>query len=385
MGVTSDGYIRRTYDEVINNLIQTAKQVFGEDIDVSDQGAVGKFLRIIAYELAIIEEDGEAIYYSIFPNTATGQSLDRLFPFAAISRNAAEAASYSVKFTGTAGTLIPVGFLVGTDTELEFYTVEDATIGEDGTCTATVECTEAGIVGNTSPGAINNIVNPDVNISAVEGQECLSAGVDEESDVDGRARFHSAISGAGSCNANAIRAALLRVPTVQFAAVVENEEDTADEDGRPPHSFECYVLGGDDYEQEIAEAIFEKRPIGVKTTGDKSVTITDASGSERAVYYSAAQNVRVTVKAQITTDATFAGDGSAAVQTSVANYINGLGIGKSLVLSTIYGYIYKIPGVVEVTDLQLSTDGGSTYSTDNVAVPKYGVAVCAGVNVEVNA
>lgn len=385
MGLTAEGYIRRTYDNILNSLTQKAKEVYGEDMDTGDQALLGKLLRIFAYELAIEEENNEAVYYARFPNTATGTSLDRLLPFAAITRNTADAASYSVLFTGTAGYEIPVGTLVGTDTELEFYTVEGATIGDDGTCIVTVSCVEPGTIGNVNAAAINKLVNADANISAVAGRECLSAGKDEEADVDTRVRFHGAVSGAGSCNANALRAALLRVPTVQFAAVVENEEDTADADGRPPHTFECYVLGGDDYEQQIAEAIFEKRPIGIRTIGDKAVSITDASGNEKTVYYSAAQNVRITVKAVISTDATFAGDGASAVQASVANYINGLGIGKSLVLSTIYRYIYDIPGVVEVTDLQLSTDGGSTYSAGNVSVPKYGVAVCAGVNVEVGA
>lgn len=384
MGLTAEGFIRKTYDDILNDKIQKAKEVFGEDIDTSDLTALGKYIRMNAYDLALAHEEIEAVYFARFPNTATGTSLDRLLPLAAITRNAAEAATYSVRFTGTAGTVIPVGFLVGTEAELEFYTVEDVTIGEDGTCEVVVRCTDAGIIGNVNASAIQTIVNPDVNITTVQGLECLSVGVDTESDVDARVRFHGAVSGAGSCSADAIRAALLRVPTVRFAAVVENEEDTADAEGRPPHSFECYVLGGEDYEQEIAEAIFAKRPIGIPTTGDKVVTITDASGNERTVYYSTALNVRITVKAQITTDALFAGDGISAVQASVADYINGLGIGKSLVLSTIYGHIYKIPGVVEVTNLQLSTDGGSTYGTDNITVPQYGVAICAGVNVEVN-
>lgn len=381
MGLTAKGYIRRTYDDILNDKIQRAKEFFGEDIDTSDLTPLGKFIRINAYDQAQTEEELEAVYYARFPDTATGQSLDRLLPFVGITRNQAEAVMYDVKLTGTAGYTVPVGFLVGTDMGQEYYTVEDVVIGDDGTCMVAVCCTEPGSMGNVNASVINRIVNPDASVEAVEGLSCLSVGTDEESDVDLRTRFHAAVSGSGSGNANAIRAALLRIPTVQFAAVIENEDDVADAEGRPPHSFECYVLGGDDYQQEIAEAIFEKRPIGIQTTGDKAVMITDASGNTKVVRFSNTQNVRVMVKVRIITDATFAADGVASIQASVANYINGLGIGKSLVLSTIYGHIYKIPGVVEVVGLQLSTDEGGTYGADNVVVPQYGIAVCAGVEV----
>ena len=383
MGLTANGFIRRTYDDILNDKIQKAKELFGEDIDTSDLTPLGKFIRINAYDQAIAEEEIEEVYYSRFPNTAKGQSLDRLMPFAAITRNPAEPASFTVEIQGTIGHVVEAGFLVGTEADLSFYTVEDATIGEEGKCEVEVCCAEAGTIGNVNASAICEVVNPDADITAVKGLECLSLGVDEESDAELRVRFSGAIAGSGSCNANAIRAALLRIPTVQYAAVIENEEDTEDADGRPAHSFECYVLGGADYEQEIAEAIFEKRPIGIKTAGGKTVTITDASGNDREVKYSTALNVNITVQVRVKTNVYYPSDGAAQIQAAVSKAINGLGIGNSLVLSTLYGHIYSIPGVAEVTTLELSTDGGDSYSTENVNVPQYGVAVCAAVNVEV--
>lgn len=383
MGLTKFGYQRRTYDDILNDKIKHAKELFGENIDTSDQGALGKFLCVNAYDQAMLEEALEAVYYARFPNTATGTSLDRLLVFGGISRNPATEARYSVRVHGTAGHLIEVGFLVGTDTDLTFYSTSDATIGDDGTCLIEVSCTEAGSIGNIHAGSINKVVNPDANITAVEGVECLTAGADEEGDTELRERFKAAMAGAGSCNENAIRAAILRVPTVQYAAVIANNTNEADADGRPPHSFEAYVLGGNDYEQEIAQAIYQKRPVGIQMVGNKAVTITDVSGNDFVVNYSPAPNIAVTVRATLKVSAAFTADGAELVRSKVADYINSLGIGNSLVLSSIYGHIYAVAGVAEVTKLELSTDGGNTYSTSNVAVPEYGVAVCANVHVEV--
>ena len=384
MGLTDKGYQRATYADILNRKIQRAKELLGEDIDTSEQSVLGKYLRINAYDQALAEEEIEAVYFARFPNTASGQSLDRLLVFAGLTRNPASAAVYRVEVHGTAGYVIPAGFLVATDIDITYWTTQDNTIGEDGTCIVEVSCTETGSIGNlSSAAAICKPVNPDANIDTVTGVECLIAGADVESDADLRVRFMAAVEGSGSCNENAIRAAILRVPTVQYAAVISNNSDEVDSEGRPPHSFECYVLGGDDYEQEIASAIFDKRPVGIKTVGDKAVTITDISGTERVVNYSPSPHVQITVRAAIKTAHVFPDDGVALVQESVTDYINGLGIGNSLVLSTIYGHIYSVTGVAEVTLLELSTDGGETYSTANVAVPEYGVAVCANVHVEV--
>lgn len=386
MGLTDKGYQRRTYEDILAAKKQRAKELLGEDIDTSDQSVLGKYLRINAYDQAQAEEEIEAVYYARFPNTASGQSLDRLLAFAGITRNPASAAVYSVKVIGTAGYTIPAGFLVATDTDITYWTVQDYTIGVDGTCTVDAICTETGTIGNISSAkAICKPVNPDANVASVEGVECLTAGVDTESDAALRVRFAAAVEGSGSCNENAIRAAIMRVPTVQYAAVISNNTDEVDSEGRPPHSFECYVLGGDDYEQEIAAAIFEKRPVGIKTVGDKSVTITDVTGTERIVMYSPSPQVQITVRVAIKTTPAFAEDGLAMVQKHVADYINGLGIGNSLVLSTIYGHIYSVAGVAEVTTLELSTDGGGSYSAENVTVPEYGVATCANVHAEVDA
>lgn len=384
MGLTDKGYQRRTYADILAEKERRAKELLGEDIDTSDQSALGKYLRINAYDQAKAEEEIEQVYYARFPNTASGQSLDRLMVFAGISRNPASAAEYRVKVTGTAEHVIPAGFLVATDTEVTYWTIQDYTIGEDGTVLVDVCCSESGTIGNLkSPADINRIVNPDVGVEAVVGVELIKAGIDTESDTDLRKRFVAAVEGSGSCNENAIRASILRVPTVQYVAVISNNTAETDADGRPPHSFECYVLGGDDYETEIAQAIFDKRPVGIQTVGDKAVKIIDISGTERTVNYSPAQKVYVTVKVAIKKTLAFDTDGVEQVQAAISSYINSLGIGNSLVLSTIYGHIYGVAGVAEVTTLELSTDGGSSYGTGNVSVNEYGIAICADVHVEV--
>ena len=117
--------------------------------------------------------------------------------------------------------------------------------------------------------------HPAADIESVSGVEIITKGQETENDYELRTRFSEAKEGLGSCNEIAIKSALLRIPTVTHAGVIVNETDTTDSDGRPARSFECYVSGGNNYHEQIAETIFEKKPIGIKTHGKISQEITD--------------------------------------------------------------------------------------------------------------
>lgn len=381
--ITEQGYVRRTYQEILDDKIQRAKELFGEDIDTRDITPLGKYIRINAYDQAEVEETAEMLYFSLYPHTATGINLDRLCATVGISRNPATFSRYIVNAVGTKGESIPIGFLVGTETGVQFYNVSDATFGEDGTCSMVVECTEAGTMGNVTAKDISVIVNPDANITSVSGDSCISVATDEETDVSLRNRFDQARSGAGSCSKSAIEGALLKIETVKSAYVVANEENET-VSGRPPHSIQCYVQGGEEKHQEIAETILEKKAFGIKTYGTESVTLEQGNGETYTVYFSHTENIDILISIKIRTNVNYGGEASKQeIINNVLTAINGLGVGNSVILSSLYAKIYSVLGVAEVTELERSTDNGSTYSTDNVAITAYQTANCVGVSVEV--
>ena len=381
--ITEQGYTRRTYQEILESKIQKAKELFGEDIDTREITPLGKYIRINAYDQAETEETAEMLYYSIFPHTATGVSLDRLCQTVGISRRAASTSQYIVQMNGTAGAEIPIGFLVATETGAQFYNISIATIGEDGTCRAIVECIEAGAIGNVAPQDINIIVHPDANIESVIGEECISAGEEEEDDVSLRLRFDKARNGTGGSSKAAIEGALARIETVQSAYVRSNEENEA-VGGMPPHSIACYVQGGEDRHEEIAETILEKKAFGIKTYGSEAVELDLGNGETYTVNFSHTENINIIVAIKIRTNVHFGGEKSKTeIINTVLTAINNLGVGNSVILSSLYGKIYAIDGVAEVTELKRSTDNGSTYTDDNVIMTAYQAANCVGVTVEV--
>lgn len=376
MGITETGYYRTTYEDILSDLTAKAQELFGEDIDVSELTPLGKLLNIMAYVRAKDHELAELIYYSRFPNTASGISLDRLCPFLGLTRNTATPARYTVTVTGEEGTTIPVGFLVSTESDVTFYTTEEKTIATgETTCTITVECTTAGTMGNVAAKDINEIVNPEAGIDSVLGVSLVSAGEDEESDYELQKRIKIASEGSGSGNASSIRAAVIKVSTVDSAIVVVNDSDEEDSMGNKPHSIAVYVAGGDDYGQEIAEAIFNTKPVGIQTNGTITKTVTDEGGYTHEIKYNKMQTVNVTVAVSVVTTVDFENTGIETIQDNIKDYINSFDFGDDVILSTLYGYIYSVKGVERVTELKLSTDG-TTFTTDDIDVSILECARC---------
>lgn len=367
MAVSDKGYLRPTYDDLLASRIELAKELFGEDIDTENASPLGKFIRLSVQDLADAYEGQEIIYYARFPHTATGQNLDRLMPFAGITRNPATRAEHEITFTGTAGYEIQSGFLVGTTGDVEFYLVNPVLLDDNGTGVGIVQCTEAGKIGNVTLGTITEIINPHYDVTSIQHTNIELLGEDVESDADLRKRFDDSIEGSGSATAAAIRSNVMRVNGVSGCIVVENIENETDSDGRPPHSFEVYVHAPDTLDGEIAQAIFEKKPLGIKSTGVVAVQVPDASGGTQTIYFSHVTETHVYIRVTVATDSYFELNGVEQIKTALISYISSLSTGEDVVYTSLYKHIFGVSGVKDVTALSISSNG-STFGTSNIVI-----------------
>lgn len=382
MPITNQGYIRPSYDELLEDCITLAKELFGDDIDTNNDSPLGKFIRLGVQDLADAYEAQEIIYYSRFPNTATGQSLDRLMPFAAISRNPGTRAEHTIKFIGTAGAVIDPGFLVGTTGDETFFLVNSVTLGDNGTATGLVQCTEFGTIGNVAAGTITEIVNPAVDVTSIQHMSFDTAGQDTETDSELRKRFKIALAGAGSGATSAIKGAVMRITGVTSCYVDENSGNETSATGVPPHAFEVYVYASETLNQEIAEAIFSKKPVGIGTHGDVSVTVIDDSGNQQTVKFSHVQPMPVYIKLTAKVNSYFELDGITQIKDAMTGYVGSLAAGDDVIFTNLYKYIFGVAGVEDVTSLSISSDG-TNYASSNISVDFSKIATLAASNIEV--
>lgn len=382
MALTELGYERPTYDELLERQIERAKLLFGNDIDTSNNSILGKYIRLNVDDLAEVHELAELVYFSAYPNTATGVSLDRICPLVGISRNPATYAKHNVRFIGTAGEYVPEAFEVSTtDGTLLFHLYDSLLIGENGTVDGVVECETAGVVGNVGLGKIDTIVNPDANVESIQHLGIAAYGEDAETDTALRARFDVTISGAGSGTETAIKGAILRVPLVDGAVVIENDSDET-VNGIPPHSFKCYVLCPESQDALVADAIFQKKPMGIKAVGDISVDVLDGNGIKRTIAFSRTVQKNVYIKMSISTNKYFNANGVEQIKAAICDHINNLKNDDDVFLSSIYGCVYRADGVVNVSSLTMSTNG-SAYNASDISVGIGEVARISAENIEV--
>lgn len=364
--LTDNGFVRPTYDDLLNRQTQKAKELFGADIDTGELTPLGKFIRLTIYDLAQAYEELEIAYFARFPNTSSGQSLDRLMPFAGITRNPATAARHKVTLTGTPNYIVSAGFLVGTKSGINFHVFDETRLDEQGKAFAVVECTVRGESGNVPIGSITDIINPSMDVLSVSNSEVVSLGEKAESDYALRIRFMNAVAGSGSATLDSIRGAIMRIQNVKGVLIDENDTDDTNANGVPRRSFETFVLAPKELFQDIADAIFSKKPIGIKTYGDNEVEVVDKGGFAHTVRFSWTNEIIVHLKIKVNVNNFFESTGDKQILDNVVQYIASHVNGQTVVLTSIYGYIYDVSGVAQVTELLMSHDGGVTFSSENV-------------------
>ncbi len=124
-------------------------------------------------------------------------------------------------------------------------------------------------------GVITNIVKADAGLLKVVNLCGYIAGRDEESDAEFRQSYADKIFNRSSRMLESIRSAILNnVQGVTSVAPYENASHEWDEYGRPPHSIEIVVDGGDS--TEIAQQILENKAGGINTFGDTAVVLAGA-------------------------------------------------------------------------------------------------------------
>jgi uncharacterized phage protein gp47/JayE len=179
-------------------------------------------------------------------------------------------------------------------------------------------------------------------------------GRERETDAELRLRRLESLQKAGTATVNGIVTTLRQIPGVDTAFVIENNGDIIDGAGRPPHSYEAFVQGGDT--QEILEAIWQTKPAGIQTVGNFSGTVFDSQGFVQTVFFSRPVEVLVYMDLIIEKNVdpsepggVYPSNGDQLVRDAVLAYGATFEIGQNVVLNRFFNAINQIPGIVGIT------------------------------------
>lgn len=389
-GLTSAGFRRPTYLELLDALEYKARELFGSTANLSVRSPLGMFCRVFAWMLNILFAVMEDVYNSRFIDTAVGTSLYNLGRAIGLRLLSAQKASGYLLITGPPDTVIPEGWLAETSGGVQFYVAAEAVIGDSGTATVAARCTEAGTDGNVEAGLITTITNPGAvaGLESVTNPAAFTGGRGRETDAEFRERYYSSVDYAGGVNADAIRAALLQnVEGIMDARVFENDKDVEDSLGLPPHSIEAVVYGGLD--GDVAQILYKAVGAGIQTYGQQSIDVLTASGSTKTVHFNRPNPVQIYVKVtNLSTDSDFPHDGVEQIKDAIVEYIGdqvsgGVSIGTTIYHQRFSNILYAISGVLDFDVLLgLSPD---SLSAENIPIDSRSKAVTDEGSVTVDA
>ena len=374
-GLTNTGFKPKRYADILPEKERRARELFGNDANLSDSSPLGMLVRLNAWDEAAVWQQMEEIYLSAYVSSAEGVSLDRKCQDIGIMRQLATRASGTIQFSGADGTQIYRGFEVQTATGVVYRTTTATTIS-GALARADIEAVDAGVAGNVGAGAISRAVSPLAGVTGVTNPNATSGGRDAETDAQLRERYVRSVSKPGGASAAAIEAALLDIEGVLDAEVRQNvtlETDPAT--GIPPKAIAPIVWGGE--ADGIVETLYAVKPAGIQCWGEDEVhEITDSRGVTHTIGFNRPDLVTVNVSATLTVDtAIFPLDGDTLVGAAIEDYLSGLALGEDVIYTRLISRIHSVPGIIDIP--ALTVNGG----TGNIAIAKTGVAVPGTITV----
>lgn len=345
-GPTEDGYIRKDFNQIIEDMKAVLTAEYNNEIDLSETSILYIILKIVALELANTWTFAEAQFYAAFVDTAEGLDLDRVAALVGITRNPPSRATVTVTFTGTPATAIPADTRLLTSEGTVFYTLVADVVGGGGTVDIECAAFEPGNDGNVASAAINALETPIAGITGVTNTLAASGGEDEETDLLLRDRTKKAVLKEAKGTLTAIEQALLAYSGVESVLVTEDLTD---------HSIDIVLYGVTSPSSAIDDIIDATRPAGIGATW--------INPSQIDIYIDATVS---------TTNPP--GDAQTQIENAIIAHINGLDIGEDVIYTKLYDVIFNVGDWIDdVTSLTTGT-APAPVGTSNIVITNTQIA-----------
>lgn len=165
---------------------------------------------------------------------------------------------------------------------------------------------------------------------------------------------------------------------VKFVTITENK--LGDDTGTlPAHTFAVVILGGD--EDEIANAIFNNRPIGINDYGDESVTVVDINGNPNIVNFSRPDLIPIRVEISLQTTPLFPANGVTLIKQAIVDYFSNLKVGDDVYYSQLFTPINTVVGQ-SVNSLSISRKD-ENLSSQNIEIAFNELAIISAEDIKV--
>lgn len=349
-----------SFVDIKKTLISRFKQLYGEDVDVSDASADGQYITEIALLINNVLQTLNTLYANLDPSVASGKALDILASFSNIYRKPATSSTcvVSIENDTDAAIQFPISlentkfidinglawsidtnqssYIPGYSPYIDEYTL---TVNAHESISLALICDEVGPI-DISPNTIEGFmqITQDTSMLTVLQSASGTIGSNEESDIHLRARRNSSAANEAVTVLDSIKGTLLANNNIVDALVISDIVN---------HCVYVYIRRKyenasatlDDVDNFIGETIYQKLTPGIPALYDSTSSSTQKTYEKTVDPVIASLNIKWAdcnpleplLKIQLHRYANFDESAStASIQAVLTEYINNLNIGVDI-------------------------------------------------------
>ena len=361
-GVTEQGFTVKSAAEITADLDAKFVGTFGSQFDTSAESPDGQLIGVVAKLLEDVWQQAEGAYNAYSPSNAYGVGLDKVAEINGITRITNLPTSVAITFSGTAGTVVPAGYIVKTVDGLEFATVAVAVIP----AIVTAKCTTQGAI-RILANEVHVLTTAIAGLTGATNLEPGITGIVREEDPAFRARRENSTISRGTSSIDAIYEGVKSL-NLPYIAIVENTT-SATVDGVPANSFLVVVEGGTP--AEVSQVIYDNKPQGITSYGSIVTVINDSKGYPHNIGISRPTPIDISVTTSITNLPGASVDSATLVKAAIVDYVNDINISEDVYWSYFFSAILAVVPNIKINSLQIKfTVGGTFGTTDLVLTPQ---------------
>lgn len=328
-----------------------------------------------------LDEVLQQAYNSKDPNKASGYDLDVICALTGTVRSEGTASTVTgFVLTGTPGTQVPAGTRFESSVTGYRFTLDQTwTLDSLGTATVGITCTTIGEI-EADSNTITTIVDTVAGLVSVNNPTPATPGTAAESDGSLRVKRATAVGRPGNNQIDSMLGELYAVDGTRRVKVYENDTNTTDSNGLPPHSIAPIIDGGTD--ADVAMAIYTKKNPGVAlyqagTPVSVDVTSPTYPDNVKTIKFSRPKYVDMVIVATIKNDGSLPSNTQDLIRDAFIEFaagglvpaefgfkVDGFDIGETVPYSTLYTPINKVIGQYGNSYVQtLTVNGGTTNVT----------------------
>lgn len=389
-GVTATGFVAKPLEQILTDIGNRQRGTLSANLNTDPKTPIGQLNGIYGADAREQWEHLQDVYNSINPDTAGGVAQDFIAAITGTVRKDELKSTIPVRLNLAAGATVPLGAVVARDLGGGVPSTTDRFVAPSAVANAGASPANFDLVFEGEvEGPLFAVAGTLLIVTPVTGWLSATALADatlgrlDETDPELRLRREQELHTPGSGTVPGLYTALSQLAGVLSVAVYDNDSDFPDDDGRPPHSVEAVVQGGDD--DLIAETIWANKTGGGQLVGDEEVDIVDSQGRTRTIKFNRPTPLLVYLAIDIVVGAGYPADGDTQIKQHVEDWSHtAIRVGGDVVLSKVSAEALRaVPQIDDVVAVRVGIVDPPLGVTNLVTTPRQ-LAQLAAARIVVN-